>query len=719
MALYLFIIGFISILGQVILLRELNTAFFGIELIYILALGIWLAGTALGVLIDYRKKSISSNALNILFIIWGIAFLLDIYFIRSIRSVFSEAPGTYLQFSNQFIGIAAAVIPVSIILGLMFRHSARIYISSGNTLAKAYSIESIGGVFGGLASTLLMKFNISNFDSAVLCCLVSYIAIFYSYSGNKSAVNIASYLFASALALLYIFSFKIDFGMTKLNHPYLVETKDTPYGRVSVTSREGQTSVFENDVLSFETESIEPEEFVQLSMLQHPNPQSVLVLGGGIDGTIYELSKLNLNKIDYVELNYKLIDAVKDYLSDDTQNAFTSPNFSLIIDDPRLFLSRCGKYDVILIGISEPNSGQTNRFFTKEFFEQCSYRLNPGGITAVRLRSAENLWTRQLTARNGSVYNSMRNVFHNVIALPGTTDILIASESNLESDPIKLSGRFASRNINTKLVSPQFINYIYTNDRFFRINHILSSSNAQMNLDLKPVTYQYSTTVWLSKFFPDLMQADFPSFNKRVNLKKIGASAFILLAVIFFFLKKSNGSLGRILLVFIAGFIGMVFETMLILIYQSRSGILYQNIGILLTAFMLGLSIGTYLLDRLYKSNIKSQYIFKSAGFLIIILLGVVNFFLNDLINTGMFTGLAGTSFLLLISAIFVAGIFAHASLFRSPDQLNTIAPVYSADVLGGSLGSLLSTFILIPFLGIIPTGIVLAVLALISLLLI
>jgi len=45
---YLLITGFISILGQVVILRELNVAFYGIELIYIIALGIWLLGTAAG-----------------------------------------------------------------------------------------------------------------------------------------------------------------------------------------------------------------------------------------------------------------------------------------------------------------------------------------------------------------------------------------------------------------------------------------------------------------------------------------------------------------------------------------------------------------------------------------------------------------------------------------------------------------------------------------------
>jgi len=41
---YLFFIGFVSILGQVALLRELSVAFYGVELIYTLALGVCSGG---------------------------------------------------------------------------------------------------------------------------------------------------------------------------------------------------------------------------------------------------------------------------------------------------------------------------------------------------------------------------------------------------------------------------------------------------------------------------------------------------------------------------------------------------------------------------------------------------------------------------------------------------------------------------------------------------
>ena len=56
MILWLFAIGVISMLGQVVLLRELNVAFYGSELIYILGLGLWLLWTAVGAAAGRRSR---------------------------------------------------------------------------------------------------------------------------------------------------------------------------------------------------------------------------------------------------------------------------------------------------------------------------------------------------------------------------------------------------------------------------------------------------------------------------------------------------------------------------------------------------------------------------------------------------------------------------------------------------------------------------------------
>ncbi len=53
----LFLTGFVSLIGQIVLLRELNVAFFGVELIYLIALGVWLLLTALGTIAVRRRAS--------------------------------------------------------------------------------------------------------------------------------------------------------------------------------------------------------------------------------------------------------------------------------------------------------------------------------------------------------------------------------------------------------------------------------------------------------------------------------------------------------------------------------------------------------------------------------------------------------------------------------------------------------------------------------------
>src|SRR5512136_231904 len=96
-------IGLISILGQAVLLRELNVAFYGIELIYLFALGIWLFWTAIGALLGRRIHVPSHAHLTFLFILFGATLPLDIVFIRSSRLLLGGIPGAYLSFLQQVL----------------------------------------------------------------------------------------------------------------------------------------------------------------------------------------------------------------------------------------------------------------------------------------------------------------------------------------------------------------------------------------------------------------------------------------------------------------------------------------------------------------------------------------------------------------------------------------------------------------------------------------
>lgn len=151
---YLFAIGFISILGQVVLLRELSVAFFGVELIYTLSLGVWLFSNACGVLFGRHTPQPSVTRINLLFLLLALAFPLEIAFIRSVRLLFSAIPGGYFPLQTQMLVIFVSLLPLGLLLGVLFQWAAKLYVARQKTLAYAYAIESAGGLAGGIGATL-------------------------------------------------------------------------------------------------------------------------------------------------------------------------------------------------------------------------------------------------------------------------------------------------------------------------------------------------------------------------------------------------------------------------------------------------------------------------------------------------------------------------------------------------------------------------------------
>ena len=582
---------------------------------------------------------------------------------------------------------------------------------SGDTLAKAYAIESAGGIIGALASTVFLDYGISNFSTAAVCCLcLVLIVLYYSFLLQNSLLTSLSMAAAIVFLFVLVFSDYIDSAMTSWDHPYLIESRDTPYNRVTVTSPEKQICVFEDDVLSYESQSVTAEEFVQLSALQTTNLNNILVLGGGYAGIVYELLKLPVKRIDYVELNKDLINVLQIHLPVKLSYALQDGRVNLIYNDPRKFLQEGHSYDMILVGMPEPMSAQTNRFYTKEFFKECSGSLNKNGILSFKIQSSENIWTEQLVKRNAGIYNAVKTAFTNEIVLPGVVNIFIASNSDLTTNPELLTTRFNDRNLECRLVSPQYINYTYTNDRYKEIRSLLLTGVHNVNSDFHPVCYSYTISLWLSKFFSGL---EFPK-DLLPGTSKLWESPwiylFIILFIVLFYFTRKSGSVKRFTIVFAAGFIGMVLEIILILLYQNKNGILFRDIGLLIMAFMAGLAIGAYLINRVFVMLKKRTTLQSWLGNILFIKYAILIFLIYLLIEADLMSSLFIISFALMADGIMVAAIFAFASLYRVTDQQIVVTQLYTADLLGGCLGSLAASLLLIPVFGFFITLIILLI---------
>jgi spermidine synthase len=709
---YLFAVGFVSILGQVVLLRELNVASYGIELIYTLAFGVWLFSSACGTMISRSTRQPSAEQINLLLVLLSVGLPLDVAFVRSARLMLGNTPGAYLSLNTQIVLILASLLPIGLVLGLLFQWAAKIYVAGQRPLALAYSIESIGGLVGGICGTLFLKLGFQNLYIGLICALACVAASFLESSWKSTRwLRAVSWVVILSLGLLLWKAPAIDRLMTAWTHPDVVATTDSPYSRITVTFLDGQVSVFENDALSFDTEGTRAEEFAQIAAVQQIHPKRVLILGGGIQGTVQEILQHQPIVVDYVELNPAMIDSVQPYLPLEIQKSLRASNVRIIIGDPRRFLEKALNYDLILVGMPEPDSGQTNRFYTREFFQQCSDRLSDQGVIAFRLHSSENYWPPLLTRRMISIYSALRSVFPQVIVVPGSTNVVLGSRNSLTENPSVMAARLDSRHVRTRLVSGTYLRYVYQNDRYQEIARTLASGTAPTNTDIRPICYQYTMLIWLSKFLPGVR---FWSFSLPDSWSSHRAVLFWILAlsVPALLLAQARWPVRRAVLSAVAGFSGMVLEIVVILHFQTKNGILYQDIGILLTAFMAGLALGAR------AGTTSNADVSRKPGMIMLSGLALLSGATGLIINSLRTTGLAETSGLLFLAGFFTAGVFSYASLRRAEDQRSLITPLYSADLIGGCAGSIITTLIIVPIFGLLTATQMLVPLAIFSALL-
>ncbi len=708
MVLWLLATGLISILGQVVLLRELNVAFFGSELVYILALGVWLCCTAGGAALGRRGFLPSGAQVRLLLAVAGLVLPAGVVFVRRARLIFGDLPGAYLPFPSQLLAMVLALLPIGVLLGLLFQWAAKRYVTGERTLAAAYAIESAGGLAGGVLATLFLKWGVQNFTAALLCGLISLAAACWPWRRERpwwlaATVAAGTVVLAGGLAG----GPDLDHRLTRWNHPALLATRDTPYGRVTMNEAAGQLSVFLNDALVFESEGTGAEEFVHLAAVQHVRPDSILILGGGGEGLVREALGHGPAGVDYVELDLELLYLFRRHLPD-LVAATENPAVRVIHADPRRFLRSGSRYDLILVGMPEPASAQANRFFTREFFARCAGRLRPRGLLAFRLPAAENLWTAAETRRAASIHRALAAVFADVVVLPGTTSIVLASTGPLTRQVDILAARLHDRRLDTRLVSGAYLDYLYTNDRFAGTAALLAGAEAPENRDGRPICYQYTLLLWLARFFPVAAWLQLPEM----------AAADLLRSPVFWLVAAGAGGLLLLcrrrercrlyLLVAGAGFLGMVLETALVLQYQVTSGVLFQDLGLLLTMFMAGLAAGAWTMDRGARAGRPP----RRVGFWLLMGFVGLNVLVARLIGSGWSGGLVATSVLLFGGGFLVAAVFAFASLYRREDQRRVISPLYAADLLGGCLGSVAGSLFLIPVLGTGGSAWLMAVLA-------
>jgi hypothetical protein len=306
-----------------------------------------------------------------------------------------------------------------------------------------------------------------------------------------------------------------------------------------------------------------------------------------------------------------------------------------------------------------------------------------------------------MARRLASIARAARTALPEVIVLPGLSGhIVLASRRPLVMDPRVSVERLEARAVEARLVGAPYLEYVYTNDRVSELARIVDTEDVPVNSDVEPVCYQYTVLDWLSKFLPAAALVDVVSVL-RDTTQSTASEAWIFgsLAVIFL-AGRLRAGLRRALLAAMAGFTGMILETVLLLQYQVKNGILYQDIGVLLTMFMLGLAAGSASLEAFGRRAARGTGSRRSWGLALLAAFAGLSAGTSAGIAGGGITSLLEVSVGLFFAGFLVAALFAHASLHRLADQTAAVSPLYAADLAGGSIAAVAGSLVTIPALG-------------------
>ncbi|WP_320040316.1 spermidine synthase [uncultured Desulfobacter sp.] len=148
------------------------------------------------------------------------------------------------------------------------------------------------------------------------------------------------------------------------------------HGRMLVL--DGIIQLTEQDEFSYQ------EMMAHLPLFSHPNPEHVLVIGGGDGGVLREISRHgNVCSIDFCEIDEDVIEVSKRFLPF-MACGFDDPRVKIHIKDGAVFVrENPGCYDVIIVDSSDP-VGPGEMLFEKQFYQDLKHALKPGGLIATQ-----------------------------------------------------------------------------------------------------------------------------------------------------------------------------------------------------------------------------------------------------------------------------------------------------------------------------------------------
>ncbi|MCP2521119.1 fused MFS/spermidine synthase, partial [SCandidatus Aminicenantes bacterium Aminicenantia_JdfR_composite] len=173
----------------------------------------------------------------------------------------------------------------------------------------------------------------------------------------------------------------------------------------------GKSLFLDDKIQSAEVdEFVYHEALVHPAMIAHPNPEKILIIGGGEGATLREVLKhTTVKKAIMVDIDEELVKLCAKHMPEWSNGAFEDSRTEVIFDDARKFIENTDqKFDVIISDLTEPlEQGPSIYLFTREFYKKIYNILNENGVLVVQSGSADPYYNCFFA----SVYKTLEEIF--------------------------------------------------------------------------------------------------------------------------------------------------------------------------------------------------------------------------------------------------------------------------------------------------------------------
>ncbi len=193
----------------------------------------------------------------------------------------------------------------------------------------------------------------------------------------------------------------------------IISSFHTKYQKVDIVELEifGKTLFLNGKIQSCELdEFIFHESLVLPSIITHPCPSDVLIIGGGEGATLREVLKdRTVRNAIMVDIDKELVEECEKKLPEWSKGAFKDKRAKIYFEDGERFVEQNKiKFDIVILDLSEPiEEAPSVNLFTKEFYQKIYGVLNEEGVLAIQAGSTDPFYCMLFS----SITKTLQDVF--------------------------------------------------------------------------------------------------------------------------------------------------------------------------------------------------------------------------------------------------------------------------------------------------------------------